>query len=86
MLVGLRDVSTPRDDPAHPVSAVAILAHQGGWDEILMVLGPIALMVVLLRLAKKRVQAKQALDTAPATKAAVPAASGKRSGADESAE
>jgi hypothetical protein len=41
------------------VTAVAILAHQGGWDEILMVLGPIALMAGLLRLAKKRVDARQ---------------------------
>ena len=31
-----------------------ILAHQGGWDEMLLVLGPIAVIVVLLRLAKKR--------------------------------
>ncbi|MEO6157473.1 MAG: hypothetical protein ABIQ39_07560 [Ilumatobacteraceae bacterium] len=33
----------------------AILAHQGGWDEILMVLGPILLIVGLLRLAKRRI-------------------------------
>ncbi|MEO5901540.1 MAG: hypothetical protein ABIR68_15630 [Ilumatobacteraceae bacterium] len=46
------------------MNAVVILAHQGGWDEILMVLGPIALMAGLLRLAKKRVAAKQAIDVA----------------------
>ena len=34
---------------------VAVLAHQGGWDEILMVMGPIALIAGLLRLAKHRV-------------------------------
>jgi len=34
---------------------VALLAHQGGWDEILLVLGPILIIVGLLRLAKKRV-------------------------------
>jgi hypothetical protein len=31
-----------------------IFAHQGGWDEMLLVLGPIAVIVFLLRLAKKR--------------------------------
>ncbi|HKA04472.1 MAG TPA: hypothetical protein VKD67_09085 [Acidimicrobiales bacterium] len=31
-----------------------VLAHQGGWDEMLMVLGPILVIVLLLRLAKKR--------------------------------
>jgi len=34
----------------------AILAHQGGWDEILWVLVPIAIMVWLLRVASQRVQ------------------------------
>lgn len=33
----------------------ALLAHQGGWDEILLVLGPILLITGLLRLAKHRV-------------------------------
>ncbi|MFN3215036.1 MAG: hypothetical protein ACE367_00905 [Acidimicrobiales bacterium] len=32
----------------------AILAHQGGWDEILMVLGPLAILFVVLMLANKR--------------------------------
>jgi len=32
-----------------------MLAHQGGWDEILLVAGPILIIVGLLRLAKKRV-------------------------------
>lgn len=35
---------------------IAMLAHQGGWDEILLVLGPILLIVGLLRLAKRRVE------------------------------
>ncbi len=34
---------------------IALLAHQGGWDEILLVLGPIAVIIVLLKLAKNRV-------------------------------
>ena len=33
-----------------------ILAHQGGWDEILWVLMPIAIMVWLLRVASQRVR------------------------------
>jgi hypothetical protein len=42
-----------------PVTAT-ILAHQGGWDEILLVVTPILLIVLALRLAKRR------LDAAPA--------------------
>jgi hypothetical protein len=34
-----------------------MLAHQGGWDEILLVLGPIAVIAGLLWLAKKRTTA-----------------------------
>jgi hypothetical protein len=33
----------------------AILAHQGGWDEFLLVAGPILVIVALLALVKKRV-------------------------------
>ena len=31
-----------------------LLAHQGGWDEILYVLGPILFIVGLLRIANTR--------------------------------
>jgi len=31
-----------------------LLAHQGGWDEILMVVAPIILLFCLLKLANKR--------------------------------
>lgn len=31
-----------------------ILAHQGGWDEMLMVAAPIAIFVVLLKVANTR--------------------------------
>ncbi|MGB0114834.1 MAG: hypothetical protein WBP59_16570 [Ilumatobacteraceae bacterium] len=37
-----------------------ILAHQGGWDEILLIGGPILLIAALLMLAKKRVDAAAA--------------------------
>ena len=33
-----------------------MLAHQGGWDEILLVLAPILVIAGLLSLAKKRVE------------------------------
>ena len=32
------------------------LAHQGGWDEILMVAGPVLLFAWLLSVARKRAQ------------------------------
>ncbi len=31
-----------------------LLAHQGGWDEVLLVLAPIALFAVLLAVANRR--------------------------------
>lgn len=33
---------------------IALIAHQGGWDEILFAAGPIVLIVGLLWLANKR--------------------------------
>jgi hypothetical protein len=49
----------------------AMIAHQGGWDEILLVLGPIAVIVGLLMMARKRVEAaeQKGAAKAPATKA-----------------
>ena len=32
-----------------------ILAHQGGWDEMLLVIGPIILIVGILAVVKRRV-------------------------------
>jgi hypothetical protein len=37
----------------------ALLAHQGGWDEILLIAGPIAVVVALLWLARRRVTGLQ---------------------------
>jgi hypothetical protein len=42
-------------------SIIAILAHQGGWDEILLVAGPIAVIVGLLAIVKKRLDRAVAL-------------------------
>ena len=37
------------------VTAMRILAHQGGWDEILFVLAPLLIFGGLLYLARRRV-------------------------------
>lgn len=34
--------------------ANSILAHQGGWDEILIIIGPIALIVGIVALVRRR--------------------------------
>ena len=39
-----------------------VLAHQGGWDEILLVLAPIGLFAGLLALANKRAGAQLAAE------------------------
>ena len=36
------------------VTVAAVIGHQGGWDEILLVAGPIALIAALLWVADKR--------------------------------
>ena len=38
-----------------------MLAHQGGWDEVLLIIGPMLIVVGLLRLAKRRVERHQPL-------------------------
>ena len=50
-----------------PATVAPTFAHQGGWDEILLVLGPIVLVTGLLWLAKRRVN-RGARDTAPTQK------------------
>lgn len=37
-----------------------VLAHQGGWDEIAMVLGPIVVLGGLLWVANRRAQRQEA--------------------------
>ena len=37
--------------------ANALLAHQGGWDEVLLIGGPMVLIAGLLVVAKRRVDA-----------------------------
>lgn len=37
-----------------------VVAHQGGWDELLLVAGPIAVFVVLLAVANRRARRMEA--------------------------
>lgn len=39
---------------------LALLAHQGGWDEILLVAGPVVLIIAALAVVKRRVDASAA--------------------------
>jgi hypothetical protein len=39
------------------LSPLTVLAHQGGWDEMLMVLIPIAVFGLLLKVANSRAKA-----------------------------
>ncbi len=41
-----------------------MLAHQGGWDEILLVVGPLAVIALLLWVANRRVSAQLAAEAA----------------------
>ena len=43
--------------------ATWVLAHQGGWDEMLLVGAPVVLLVLLLRIANSRAAAQQDRDT-----------------------
>ena len=43
---------------------IQMLAHQGGWDEILLVAGPLAVFGGALMLANKRANAKLAAQAA----------------------
>jgi len=55
-----------------------VLAHQGGWDEILLVVAPVALFASVLWLANRRAQAQ--LDRRRADE---PTATGPAIGADD---
>jgi hypothetical protein len=39
--------------------SVVVLAHQGGWDEVMLVLAPISLFAALLFVANKRAEKLQ---------------------------
>ena len=41
------------------MSAAWVLAHQGGWDEMLMIAAPVGLFILLLRTANARASAAE---------------------------
>lgn len=45
---------------------MAILAHQGGWDEMLMVAGPLLVLVALLAVAHRRAHGSAGAGSEPA--------------------
>jgi hypothetical protein len=57
---GLQPQQVTCETPLVLSTAVTVLAHQGGWDEILMVLTPIAVFALLLKLANSRANRAQA--------------------------
>lgn len=54
----------------------ALLAHQGGWDEILMIVGPLAVVGGALWLANKRAAELEAAEAAAETPSAEAAPAG----------
>lgn len=44
---------------------MTLLAHQGGWDEILFVLAPLGVFAILLMVARRRVGRMEDDDRAP---------------------
>lgn len=66
----LSDYSISRGRTIHvvtfqPAGITALLAHEGGWDEALLIGGPIVAIAGLLILAKKRVDAAAEATDAP---------------------
>ena len=49
-----------------------LLAHQGGWDEILMFVGPIALAFFVIRALERRNRPKQEAHPEPESQKPVP--------------
>jgi hypothetical protein len=46
-------------------SGAPVVAHQGGWDEVLLVGVPILIIIALLAIAKRRVDRLDRLDGVP---------------------
>ena len=40
--------------PLQPLPSIRLLAHEGGWDEIGLVAGPLAVVAALLWMADRR--------------------------------
>ena len=48
-----------------PAFATLVVAHQGGWDEILLVVAPVVLLAALLWLANRRADQSAGPDPVP---------------------
>jgi hypothetical protein len=60
------------------LATAAMLAHQGGWDEMLMVAAPILVFALILRTANRRAERRAAeIATREPSEAPDPGASGK---------
>ena len=53
----MRSIQSKPGVPSPFVDAVVLLAHQGGWDEVLLIGTPILVIAGLLALAKRRIDA-----------------------------
>ena len=53
---------------------LALLAHQGGWDEAALIGVPIVVIIVLLAVANRRVDAAQSATVEPTDERAAPSA------------
>ena len=51
--------------PSERTLCAVVLAHQGGWDETLLVIVPLVIIAVLLVLANRRAKQLQALRMNP---------------------
>lgn len=51
------------------MTANSILAHQGGWDEILIIVGPLALIVWVVALVRYRMRREDEKETSTETDA-----------------
>jgi hypothetical protein len=60
-------MKSPGELETFPERHLLVLGHQGGWDEILMVVGPLAVIGLLLWLANKRVTAQLEAEAAGET-------------------
>ena len=45
------------------MDAITTLGHQGGWDEILIIIGPLVLIVWVVGLVRYRMRREAAADT-----------------------
>ncbi|MDA2960793.1 MAG: hypothetical protein O3A61_00585 [Actinomycetota bacterium] len=52
----VRDMTYARPVQAIQENISAVLAHQGGWDELLLIAVPIAVVIGLLAIVKRRVE------------------------------